>query len=462
MWGVCIRGVWGVCSIAAAGVPARPACLAGGVAADIVDVATLAPADTEGTAAAACIADLPRLRLLTFSTLFPNAARPNHGVFVENRLRHLVAGGAVHATVVAPVPWFPSKAAWFGDWARHARVPGEEQRHGIRVLHPRYPVVPRVGMSVAPWLLYRALLPLLWQLHQEHAFDAIDAHYLYPDGVAAVWLGRRLGLPVVVTARGTDVTLIPRYAVPRRLIRGAIRDAAALISVSDALRQGLVGLGAPPAKVTALRNGVDTALFQPPPDRASARAALGLTRPTLISVGLLIERKGHHLTIEAMRQLPEFDLLIVGEGPEQARLAGLIQRFGLGEQVRLLGPRPHAELPRLYGAADALVLASSREGWANVLLEAMACGTPVVASNIPGNPEVVRDPAAGVIAGANTPDGIAAAVRRLVAAAPAREATRAYAQRLGWEETTAGQLAIFRRLVPARTRRPEPCASLAA
>jgi len=437
--------------------------LANGIAGhDIVDAAAIAAPDTPSAAAARRGASPAPLRLLTFSTLFPNAARPNHGVFVENRLRHLVSGGAVHSTVVAPVPWFPSGAACFGDWGRHARAPAEEQRHGILVLHPRYPVLPRVGMSVAPWLLYRALRPVLAALQARDAFDAIDAHYLYPDGVAAVWLGRRFGLPVVITARGTDVTLIPRYAVPRRLIGGAIRGAAALISVSDALRQDLIGLGAPPAKVTVLRNGVDTALFQPPADRAAARAALGLTRPTLISVGLLIERKRHHLTIAAMRQLPDFALLIVGEGPEQGRLLALIEQYGLGERVRLLGPRPHAELPGLYGAADASVLASSREGWANVLLESIACGTPVVASNIPGNPEVVRDAAAGLIVGANTPDGIAAAVRRLFAALPERDATRAYAQRLGWEETTAGQLAIFRRLARARPGLPEQGAGLAA
>ena len=416
------------------------------------DTASLAAGDISapGRMAAAPI------RLLTFSTLFPNAARPNHGVFVENRLRHLLATGAATSTVVAPVPWFPSTARWFGDWARNARAPHTEQRNGLAVLHPRYPVLPRIGMSVAPWLLFRAMLPLVRAMHAREAFDAIDAHYFYPDGVAAVWLGRQLGLPVVITARGTDVTLFPRYAVPRRLIRGAIRDAAALISVSAALKAALVELGAPPGKVTVLRNGVDTTLFRPPDDREAARRALGLCGPTLISVGLLIERKGHHHVIEAMRQLPEFGLLIVGEGPDHARLAGLIERHGLGGRVRLLGPRPHAELPSLYGAADALVLASSREGWANVLLEAMACGTPVVASNIPGNPEVVREAAAGVIAETNTPDGFAAAVQRLFAALPDRAATRAYAERFGWDETTAGQLAVFRQVIDERRNTDRP------
>ena len=393
------------------------------------------------------------LRLLTFSTLYPSNTRPNHGVFVENRLRHLVASGQAVSTVLAPVPWFPSTNPRFGEWGRLAATAPRETRHGLVVLHPRYPVIPRIGMSLAPFLLYRAMRPVLARMLAEGArFDAIDAHYLYPDGVAAVWLGRHFGLPVVVTARGTDVSLIPRFRVPRRLIQGAIRGAAALVAVSAALKTALVEIGAPEDKVTVLRNGVDTVLFRPPADRDAARAALGLTRPTLISVGLLIERKGHDRTIEAMAQLPGFDLLIVGEGPERDALLTLIERLGLADRVRLLGPRPHVDLPALYGAADASVLSSSREGWANVLLESMACGTPAIASNIWGNPEVVREIAAGVITEANTSDGIAAAVRHLFAGMRPRAETRAYAERFGWDETTDGQVALFRWVVGAGAR----------
>ena len=389
------------------------------------------------------------IRLLTFSTLFPNEAQPTHGVFVENRLRHLLASGQAAATVLAPVPWFPSAAPRFGAWATYARVPAAETRHGIAVHHPRFPVIPRVGMNLAPWLLYRAALPALRRLMAAGVgFDAIDAHYLYPDGVAAVWLGRAVGRPVVLTARGTDVNLIPRYAIPRRLIRGAIGGAAALVAVSAALAEALVALGAPAGKVTVLRNGVDTALFRPPADREAARAALGLAGPTAISVGHLIERKGHDLAIAALATLPEWSLLIVGEGPERARLAALAARPEVTGRVRLLGARPHADLPALYGAADALVLASSREGWANVLLESMACGTPVVASDIWGNPEVVRAPAAGRIV-PRSAAGVAAGLADLWDAGPDRAATRAYAEGFGWGPTTEGQLALFRRVIAA-------------
>ena len=384
------------------------------------------------------------LRLLTFTTLYPHAGLPNQGVFVENRLRQLVATGQVTSTVLAPVPWFPSRHPRFGSWARFARAAHEETRHGLRVLHPRYAVIPKVGMAAAPAALYtaakRAVLRLM---RQGQTFDLIDGHYLYPDGVVAVALGRRFSLPVVMTARGSDVTQLPDFAVPRRMIRGAMARADAMISVSAGLKRAMVALGAEADRVTVLRNGVDLVQFRPPEDRPALRQALQMQGPTLLSVGNLIPRKGHHHAIEMLAHLPDWHLVIVGDGPERGRLDALAMRLGVADRVRMMGAQPHAALGRYYGAADLLVLASSREGWANVLLEAMACGTPVVASNIPGNDEVVQDRAAGLIVGENTPAGFAAAVRAVWANPPARDAVRAYAESFSWEATSAGQLRVF-------------------
>jgi teichuronic acid biosynthesis glycosyltransferase TuaC len=388
--------------------------------------------------------DVAPVRLLTFSTLYPNAAQPNHGIFVENRLRHLVASGAATSTVVAPVPWFPSRNARFGEWARCAAAPVEEMRHGLRILHPRYAAPPRLGMYTGPWALLRAGRAALAQLLAEGArFDAIDAHYLYPDGVAAVWLAREAGLPVVITARGSDTSQLPRFALPRRLIGGALREADALIAVSAGLAAGLNALGAAAGKVTVLRNGVDLAAFAPPTDRAALRAELGLSGPVILSVGHLIERKAHHHAIGALAELPDATLLIAGEGPERRALAALAERLGVAARVHMLGARPHGELTKLYGAADALVLASTREGWANVMLEAMACGTPVVAGPAWGSREAISAPEAGLVLDDVGPGPIAAAIRRLLADPPARRATRAHAERFGWDETTRGQAELF-------------------
>jgi glycosyltransferase involved in cell wall biosynthesis len=396
--------------------------------------------------------DVAPLRLLTFSTLYPNAAQPNHGIFVENRLRHLVASGAATSTVIAPVPWFPSRDARFGEWARCAAAPAEEMRHGLRVLHPRYAAPPRLGMYTGPWALLRAGRAALAQLLAEGArFDAIDAHYLYPDGVAAVWLAREAGLPVVITARGSDTSQLPRFALPRRLIGAALREADALIAVSAGLATGLNALGAAPGKVTVLRNGVDLAAFAPPTDRAALRAQLGLSGPVILSVGHLIERKAHHHAIGALAELPAASLLIAGEGPERQALAALAERVGVAERVHMLGARPHSELKKLYGAADALVLASTREGWANVMLEAMACGTPVVAGPAWGSREAISAPEAGLVLDEVGPGPIAAAVRRLLANPPARHATRAHAERFSWDETTRGQVELFAQVLAVRS-----------
>ena len=389
-----------------------------------------------------------QIRLVTFSTLYPNAIQPNHGVFVENRLRHLIASGEVISRIVAPVPYFPFRNARFGQYAEFAQVPTWEERHGLTINHPRYVLIPKVGMNLTPRLLAWAALPAIKAaIKAQGGADIIDAHYLYPDGVAAAIIGNALGLPVVMTARGTDVSLIPRYPVPRRMIQRACQRAAAVITVSAALKEGLVGMGVDPDHVTVLRNGVDLKLFRPM-DRQATRRRLGLDGPTLISVGHLIERKGHHLIVEAMPSLPGFTLLIAGEGPERAHLERLIAELNLGDRVRLLGARPHAELPELYGAADALVLASSREGWANVLLEAMACGTPAIASPIWGNPEVVAKPEAGIIMTERSAKGVADAVLALFGSRkPTREATRAYASAFSWDATTQGQIDLFRRVI---------------
>lgn len=386
------------------------------------------------------------LRILTFSTLYPNEVQPNHGVFVENRLRHLVGAGKVESLVVAPVPYFPRSIPGFDRWGAYARIPRRENRHGLAVYHPRYPVIPKIGANVAPWLLAAGSWRLLNDIARAgYDFDLIDAHYMYPDGVAAAWLGRLLRKPVVVTVRGTDVNLIPRYRVPRHLIQRALKQLSGVIAVSEALKDAVVTIGSRPEDVTVLRNGVDLELFAPI-DRAKARQQLCLHGPTLLSVGHLIERKGHDLIIKALSELTEYQLLIVGEGPERDALSDLAARLGVASRVRFLGAQPHGLLPSFYAAADALVLASSREGWANVLLEAMACGTPVVASNIWGNPEVVRSPDAGCLMAERTPTALASAVRSLFASLPDRAATRRYAESFSWDDTSEGQVALFRRI----------------
>ena len=391
------------------------------------------------------------IRTLLFSTLYPSASRPVHGIFVETRLRELLGSAQVETRVVAPVPWFPSTHPRFGEFAKMAATPAHERRHGIEVLHPRYLTVPKLGMTLAPFLLAAASIgPIRRLITEGFNFDIIDAHYYYPDGVAAAMLAHYFRKPLTITARGTDLNLIPEHAIPRRLIRWAARRADASIGVCAALVDVLRGWGIDETRLHVFRNGVDLERFHPQAP-SEARRALGLTgSPLLLSVGHLVERKGHHLAIEAMPAVmethPGARLLIIGEGSERARLESLMQSLGLADHVRLVGAIDNQLLASWYSAADALVLASSREGWANVLLEAMACGTPVLATRIWGTPEVVADDSVGVLVDRRDAASVAAGLLNLLGKPRDRARVRTYAEGFSWAQTTHAQLELFRRL----------------
>ncbi len=385
-----------------------------------------------------------RLRVLTFTSLYPNAAMPNFGVFVENRIRRVAETGEAEVRVVAPVPWFPSGSPRFGRYGTWARVPHREVRHGLEVVHPRYPLVPKVGMLGHPLAMAAGALPAIRGLRAAgFDFDLIDAHFYFPDGVAALLLGSVLQRPVAITARGSDLNLYPRrHPLVRRVIAWSARRAAASIAVSAALGEVLAHLGTPPGRLHVLRNGVDLDLFRPL-DRGCARRELGVAGTVLLSIGNLIELKGNHLAIEALTMLPDCQLIIAGTGPERRRLEALASSLGVASRVRFLGEIAHGGLASVYSAADVMILASSREGWPNVVLEAMACGTPVVATVAGGVPEMLTVPAAGRLVRRRTAPALSDAVSELLADRPDRHATRRHAELFSWESTTKGQLAIF-------------------
>jgi glycosyltransferase involved in cell wall biosynthesis len=387
------------------------------------------------------------VRTLLFSTLYPNVIRPGHGIFVETRQRKLQSNERVESRVIAPVPWFPSTHRAFGEYAKHAAVPTTEVRHGISVSHPRYLLVPRIGMNLAPAALARAGLREARQLLAEgFDFDLIDAHYFYPDGVAAARIGRALGKPVVITARGSDINLLPDFPKPRAMIVEAARNASGIVAVSSALRDAMIRLGIAAEKIQVLGNGVDTDLFYEE-DRVAARARWHADGYTLVSVGNLIPTKGHDLAIRAVAMMPDASLLIAGQGPERDRLQQLATDLGVGARVRLVGQLTQPDLRSLYSAADCLVLASVREGWPNVLLEAMACGASVVASDVGGVAEILGSSPSACLLGARDPAAIAAAVATVRSKGVPRKAAREHAARHEWRSTSAGQVAMFKQIL---------------
>jgi teichuronic acid biosynthesis glycosyltransferase TuaC len=377
------------------------------------------------------------MKILTFTSLFPNQQRPDFGVFVFQRISHVARRPGNLVQVIAPAPYFPS---WIPSrrWGTYGQLPRQERFGNLDVYRPKYPLLPGVLMPLHGLLMFLGSLFLARRLHQQFHFDCIDAHYVYPDGFAAVLLGKMLGLPVVLSARGTDMNVFPSFWTIRPLIVWSLRSAAGIIAVAAALKSVIVNLGLPPERVCVIPNGVDLERFHPH-EQSTARRALGL--PTegkiAISVGSLTEVKNHELLISAFAKvsedLPELRLYIVGEGPLRPALEDLIGELRLHERVMLVGPRPNEELALWFSAADLTCLVSLREGWPNVLMESIACGTPVVATRVGGVPEILCSPDLGAMAEQNSAS-VAATLQFALAKEWNRKALALHAEARAWDK----------------------------
>jgi teichuronic acid biosynthesis glycosyltransferase TuaC len=375
------------------------------------------------------------LRVLTLATLFPSAARPNLGLFVERQTQGLAALAGVELEVVAPVGLPAGPLARHPHYSALRSLPQREERNGLAVHRPRYRAAPWLGQARTARAIARALLPVLEDIRGRFPFDVIDAEFFWPDGPAALALARALGVPFSVKARGADIDYWGRRPAIARQIVEAGREADGLLAVSEALRRDMGALGIDPARVRVHRTGIDLDRFRPV-DRASAKAALGIAGPLLVAAGALIPRKGQAVAIEALADIPGATLLIAGEGPDRAMLERKARGLGLTERVRFLGAQPHGALPALLGAADALVLPTSFEGIANVWIESLACGTPVVTCDVGGAREAIDRPEAGRLV-EREPGAVAEAVRALLADPPDPAAVRKSAERFSWDRNAA-------------------------
>lgn len=342
--------------------------------------------------------------LVVLSSLFPSRARPTAGVFIRERMFRV--GKELPITVVSPQAWFPGQSL-IRLASPGYRLAGEafEVQQGVEVYRPRAACLPGFGRQWDGHAMALAALPIIRRLKAEGRCDIIDAHFAYPDGYAASLLGKWLKLPYTITMRGTEPKHLRIPAIRHRIIK-ALSGAARVFTVSNSLREVGIAAGIPASQFTVVGNGVDTEVFHPVP-RSEARAKFGIPQDAkvLITVGALVERKGFHRVIALLPRLrerfPNLIYLAVGgaspEGDSTARLKQQVADLGLTDCVKFLGPIPPAELKWPLSASNVFVLPSSNEGWANVILEAMACGVPVIASDIGGNREVVADLGIGAV-----------------------------------------------------------------
>lgn len=388
------------------------------------------------------------LRVLVLSTLFPDASRPNFGIFVERQTRALVARDGVAVQVVAPrgLPAFPLDR--HPRYAALARQPLQETWRGLTVHRPRFLNLPGTGGRFHAGALARALRPMLTELRRSFPFDVISAEFFFPDGPAAIALGKALGVPVSIKARGSDIhQWTRRPGIASQIVRAG-QAADGLLSVSLPLRDDMIALGMPAERIACIVTGVDLTRFAPR-DRGDAKRALGIDGPLVASVGALIPLKGHDLLIDAVATLPGVHLAIAGQGPEAGRLAAKIDAMGLSGRVRLLGAVPPDGIADLLAAADVMALASASEGLANAWLEALASGTPIVIPDVGGARQVVTTPAAGRIVD-RTSAAFASAIADLLRTPPASADVRGVAAPFTWEANSERLHGFLARLVADR------------
>lgn len=381
------------------------------------------------------------MRVLIVTKIFPSGQEPLSSPF--NRQQFAALARRCDVEVLGTIPWFPG-AKLVSRWSlagRQTEVPRVEVIDGVPVAHPRFLFVPRIGHDWSAALYTASLIPAA--LRRRGRVDVVLGSWAYPDGVAAVRLARLLGVPSVVKVHGSDLNVVAKLPGPRAILMRELPRASRVVAVSRALGDEAVGLGVSPTRVTVVANGVDSALFHPR-DRAVCRRVLGLgDGKRVVYVGRLEPSKGVVDLLDAFSResLAGIHLSLVGDG--SARAACEARAAASGGRITVHGARPLGEIPDWMGAADVVTLPSWNEGTPNVILEALACGRPVVGSSVGGIPDLLRTPVLGALISPRDPDALAVALASVVNRHHDAVRIAAEGARGGWAESAQNLLTVL-------------------
>jgi glycosyltransferase involved in cell wall biosynthesis len=388
--------------------------------------------------------------VLSLTTLYPNAVNPRFGTFVARSIEALAKRGDWRVTLVNPIGLPPLA---LGRYRPLADLPAENVEGGITVHRPHFTLIPRIGARRNAAAIARAALPLVQRIHAETPIDLIDAQFFFPDGPAAAIIAQAMGLPLSIKARGSDISFWGDQGFARQQMLDSAAAATGLLAVSHDLARQMAEMGMDAEKITVHYTGLDRDRFRPFEHtqlRSQLSRELGFTlpdnAPLLACVGALIERKGQGIAITALKDIPGARLVLVGKGEDEARLRALAASEGVADRVFFAGSVDHDVMPLILSAADVMVLPTVAEGLANAWVEALACGTPVVTSDVGGAREIITCDTAGRLVERN-PVAVAAGINAILNDPPPREAVAALTEGFSWDANAAALAAHYERLV---------------
>jgi len=392
--------------------------------------------------------------ILVLTNSFPNPNKIHWGIFIAQTLKHLSEYYCIE--VIKPVPWVPKIIKYFttktSDMHTYSNLPQNWAWEGMNVHYLRFFYFPKISQSFHSIFIAFHLYFRIKCLGVKN-IALINAHYLYPEGVAAVVLGKILNLPVVISARGSDVNIEATHFLKRPQIKWAINNASMVIGVSKDLCEKMQKIICYSHKIIRfIPNGINHSLFQNL-DKKMCREKLSLPhdKKILLFVGRIDPVKNIINLIKAIRVLKDqnkvnFHTILIGDGPLEETIQNKIKESELSTDIVMIGMKPHNEIPVWMTAADILCLPSINEGQPNVILESLACGTPVVGSNVGGIPELINEQN-GYLFSPHSINEIANAIHTAMLSNWDRESVAHTVQHLTWENTATAYKICFDNLL---------------
>jgi glycosyltransferase involved in cell wall biosynthesis len=393
------------------------------------------------------------MQTLIISSIFPNNREPAKGTFVIDQVSELSRLCALK--VIAPVPWsLPVRN--IEKWYMFSKVAKTEIIKGIETYHPQYLIIPKFFRSLYGYFYFLGIIGCVRKICKSSKFDIIVAYFAYPDGFAAALLAKLFKKPLIIYALGSDINVFIKSKIKRFLTKFAFRTATRIIAVSNDLKGKIINLGIEEPKVTVIPNGVDVSKFMPM-DKYSCRERLSLPqdKKIILFVGAIREVKGVKYLIEAFAELiknrdNKVFLAIVGDGELKETLENRIINSGLAGKVKTEGAKLHNEIPIWINACDVFCLPSLSEGCPNVVLEALACGKPVVATKVGGLPEIIVSEEYGILVPPRSPHELANALRMAIAKEWDPQVLRKKINGFTWKENSQKLYEEMTQLVPTR------------